>query len=134
MVTKKAKYILTILLLAITTPAAADHHGSVRIYKLNSKDQLVKARWVKNADEEGCHDLRGTKNAYRFAQVGFAWCIVYSGDKCEKGTERSAIWRGDKYRVADIDITQPQTRLLRGSDWYLDGSRNVEIGSWACEY
>ena len=104
------------------------------MYKLNSKNQLVKSRWVKRGDEPGCHDLRGTRESHRFAQTGYEWCTVYSGDNCEPGTELSAMWQGKNYRTADIDVKQPQVKLLPGSDWYFDRSNNVKIGSWACEY
>lgn len=113
---------------------SADSHGSVRFYKLNSKDQFVRLRRIRNADEPGCHDFRGTRDANRFAQVGFAWCTVYSGDKCEAGTEIPAMWRGGRYRTADIDVSQPQVKLLPGSQWYLHESENTGIGSWECRY
>ncbi len=115
-------------------PAFADNHGSVRIYKLNSKDQLLKQRWVKDGDQPGCHDVRRRRSAHRFAQVGYSWCAVFTGDKCKSGTEVAAMWRGGKYRTADIDISLPQIRLLPGSRWYLDESKNIQIGSWFCEY
>lgn len=118
----------------IPTLAFADHHGSVRVYKLNSKDQFVRQRWIRNDEEAGCHDLRRSRKAHRFAQVGFAWCTVYSGGDCEAGTEIPAMWRGDNYRTADIDVDQPQVRLLPGSQWFLHQSENVKIGSWACHY
>ena len=127
---------LTIAGLGLSIPAQvkADNHGSVRIYQLNSKGQLLRQRWIRNEEEPGCHDFRGQRDVYRFAQVGFAWCTVYSGDKCMPGTEMPAMWRGDRYRKADIDISQPQTRLLPGSLWYLHQDANVEMGSWACFY
>ncbi|MGI9318214.1 MAG: hypothetical protein ACR2QW_12865 [bacterium] len=134
MVTRQFRVLLVLLFLSAMIPCKADHHGSVRIYKLNKKDQLIKSRWVKHSDKPGCHDLRGTKKAHRVAQVGYAWCTIYSGDSCEPGTELSAMWRGKKYRTADIDVTKPQVRLLQGSDWFLDQSSNIKIGSWACEY
>jgi hypothetical protein len=133
-VTIRIRYLLGVLFLSWVIPCPADHHGSVRIYKLNSKNQLVKNRWVKREHKPGCHDLRGRKKAHRFAQTGFDWCTIYRGDKCEPGTELGAMWRGKKYRTADIDVSQPQIQLLPGSDWYLDQSRNIEMGSWACEY
>jgi hypothetical protein len=120
--------------LLFISPVLADNHGSVRVYKLNSKGQLVKKGWVKHDDEPGCHDLRRQHKVHRFAQVGFSWCTLYAGDKCKPGTELSAMWKGGKYRKADIDISLPQTRLLPGSKWYLDPLQETEVGSWACEY
>jgi hypothetical protein len=121
-------------LLAGPTQSMATDHGSVRIYKLNSKGQPVRQRWIRNEEDPGCHDFRGQRDAHRFAQVGFAWCTVYSGDKCAPGSEIPALWRGERYRRADIDISQPQVRLLPGSQWYLHPSGNVEMGSWECRY
>ncbi|MBX2869421.1 MAG: hypothetical protein KTR18_12135 [Acidiferrobacterales bacterium] len=114
--------------------AFADHHGNVRIYKLNSKDQFVKQRWLKDRERPGCHDLRRSRKAIRFAQTGFAWCTVYSGDDCQAGSELPALWGGKNYRTADIDISQPQVKLLQGSEWYLHPDKNIRIGSWRCEY
>ena len=120
--------------LIFSAAAVADHHGNVRIYKLNSKDQFIKQKWLKDKERPGCHDLRRTRKANRFAQTGFAWCTVYSGDACEAGTELPAMWGGKKYRTADIDISQPQIKLLKGSEWYLNPDKNIRIGSWRCEY
>ena len=120
--------------LAISPQVAGSDHGSVRIYKLNSKGQPVRQRWIRKEEEPGCHDFRGRREVHRFAQVGFAWCTVYSGDKCAAGTEMPAMWRGERYRSADIDISKPQVRLLPGALWYLHDSKNVEMGSWACYY
>lgn len=125
-------FAISLVFSAIT---GADHHGNVRIYKLNSKDQFVKQKWLKDREKPGCHDLRRTRKANRFAQTGFAWCTVYSGDACEAGTELPAMWGGKKYRTADIDISQPQIKLIKGSEWYLNSEKkNIRIGSWRCEY
>jgi hypothetical protein len=123
-----------VLFLGMSLPVVADHHGSVRIYKLNSKKQLFKQRWTKTSHPAGCHDLRGTRKVHRFAQVNFAWCAAYSSDTCEAGTELEAMWQGGKYRAADIDVSKPQIRLLPGSKWYFDPEKNIRIRSWRCEY
>ena len=120
--------------LVLVSPLRADDHGSVRIYKLNSKDQLVKQRWIKNRHLSGCRDLRRSRKAYRFAQTGFAWCTVYADGDCAEGSEIAAMWRGKNYRTADIDINKPQTKMLPGSEWYLDEDSNIKIGSWFCSY
>ena len=114
--------------------AFASDHGSVRMYKLNSKDQLVKNRWVKKSERPGCHNVRGGKKVHRFAQVGFAWCTVYVGGDCRVGSEIPAKWRGKSYRTADIDVSQPQIQILPGSNWYLDEKKNIQVGSWYCQY
>ncbi len=129
---------LALATLSIGLPSApvafADLDGSIRLYKLNSKGQFVRQRWVSGDEEPGCHDFRGTREVNRFAQVGFAWCTVYGGDECAPGTEIAAMWRGGDYRSADIDVAKPQVRLLPGSQWYFHESKNVEMGSWECRY
>ena len=126
--------IVTALSLAVVDLAAADDHGSVRIYRLNSKDQLVKQRWVKDDNQAGCHSLSRKRKAHRFAQVGFAWCSVYLEKGCKPGTEAPAKWAGGRYRNADINVDGSQTKLLRGSKWYFHPTENILIASWACEY
>lgn len=115
------------------SPAAASG-GSVRAYKLNSKNQLIRQSWTKNSDEAGCHDLWRARQVHRFAQVGFAWCTIYAGDDCAAGSELAATWVGGKYRQAEIAEGEPQIKILPGSNWYLSDSENVEVGSWYCEY
>ena len=116
-----ARNLLSVLLVVaflgsvgFSTFVNADQHGSVRMYKLNSKNQLNKQRWVKKSHQEGCHSLSRKKKAHRFAQVGFAWCTVYSKKQCKAGSELQARWEGGKYRNADIDADAPQTQLLKG--------------------
>lgn len=111
--------------------------GIFRVHRLNSKGQMVRNMWTRKSERPGCHDLRGTKRAYKVAQIGFAWCSVYSAGDCKPGTELGAMWRGKKYRRGDIDIEQPQTRILQGSNWFLseeEDKQNVRVGSWRCEY
>ncbi len=131
---KLVLYLTTVVSLIFFAPVLADNHGSVRVYKLNSKGQLIKKGWVKHSEEPGCHDLRRQHQVHRFAQVGFSWCTLYAGDKCEPGTELSALWKGSNYRKIDVDLSLPQTRLLPGSKWYLDPSQKSGVGSWACQY
>ena len=133
----KVRYLAIIVFVSsflIAGIAAADHHGNVRFYKLNSKDQYVKQRWLKDREKPGCRDLKRSRKVNRFAQTGFAWCTVYSGDACAAGSELPVMWGGKHYRTADIDITQPQNKLLPGSEWYLHPDENIKIGSWYCEY
>ena len=113
---------------------SSPQRGLFRIHRLNSKKQLIRQRFTRNSERPGCHDLRRNRNAYRVAQIGFAWCTVYAGDQCEPGTELPAIWRGAKYRLADIEEGEPQIKILPGSNWYLAENENVLINSWRCEY
>jgi hypothetical protein len=114
--------------------ALAGETASIRLYRLNKKGQLINQRWVGDTDEDGCHDLRGFRKVHRFAQVGYAYCELFQEHGCSKESQVTAMWHGRKYRKADIDITQPQERLLPGSLWYLDPEKNVEISSWSCQY
>jgi len=114
--------------------AGSSRSGLFRVHRLNSKKQMIRQRFTRNSDRPGCHDPRGNRKAYRIAQTGFAWCSVYTSDRCEAGTEIPAVWRGGKYRRAKIEEGEPQTRILPGSNWYLSEDENVLIGSWRCEY
>ena len=114
--------------------ALANGSASIRLYRLNSKGQLINQRWVGDTDEDGCHDLRGSRKVHRFAQVGYAYCELFREHGCSKESQVTAMWHGRKYRKADIDVTQPQQRLLPGSLWYLDPDKNIEIASWSCRY
>ena len=108
-------------------------NASIRLYKLNNKGQLINQRWLGDTDEEGCHNLRAVRKVHRFAQVGYSYCELYREKGCSEGSQVAAKWRGSKYRKADIDVKQPQQRLLPGSNWYLDPDKNIEIASWYCQ-
>ena len=129
-------FFLTILSVSLmSVPAVqADDHGSIRLYKLNKKGQPVKQNWVGKQGLAGCQNLRLKREVFRVAQIGYEYCVVYSKKDCESGSEVQAMWDGKRYRVADIDIKQPQTKLLRGSKWVLNPDQNVIIRSWQCEY
>ena len=120
--------------LTMPEPVLSHDHGKVRMYKLNKKGQPVRQKWLKDTDEEGCHSTFKARKVFRFAQVGYAYCILYSGESCAAGSEVSAKWLGEKYKNADFDIDEPQTKLVKGTEWFLSQDQNIEINSWYCEY
>ncbi len=127
----KAFTIVTSLLFLVSSlPATAAH---ARFYELHKNDGQKRIR-AKNNDQPGCHNFGGwgRKELHRMAQVGFSWCSVYSEPDCPGDKMLEARWTGESYRVADIDISQPQTRFLRGSKWQFAG-KNVDAASWYCE-
>ncbi len=121
-----------VLFIVSSFPANAAH---VRFYELHKNDGQKRIR-VKNNDQPGCHNFggwgSGKKELHRMAQVGFSWCSVYSEPDCPANKVLEARWQGKDYRIADIDVSQPQTRLLRGSKWQF-AEKNVDAASWYCE-
>ena len=118
----------------ISQPVLSHDHGKVRMYKLNKKGQPVRQKWLKDTDEEGCHSSFKSRKVFRFAQVGYAYCVLYSGKDCAEGSEVPAKWLGDKYKNANFDIDKPQTKLPKGTEWFLSQDQNIKINSWYCEY
>ena len=127
-------FVLTLVFSGLVGPVLADHHGKIRIYNLNSKGQEIKQRMVKNPENEQCYTSPMAREISRFAQVGYDHCRLYANDECESGSEITAMWGEKKYRVADIDITLPQTKLLRGTKWIVSAEENMKIRSWYCQY
>ena len=120
--------------LSFSQPVLSHDHGKVRMYKLNKKDQPVRLKWLKDTNEEGCHSLFKTRKIFRFAQVGYSYCVLYSGESCAVGSEVSAKWLGKKYKNATFDVDEPQTKLVKGTEWFLSQDENIKINSWYCEY
>lgn len=114
--------------------AYGDDHGKIRMYKLNNKGQALNQLWVKKPKPDQCVNAIRNRKVFRFSQVGFAYCQVFSKKDCEEGSEVRAKWGGKKYRVADIDISQPQIKLLRGTEWILSPDTNLVVRSWYCSY
>lgn len=129
-------FILSLALLGLAVPSItiAHDHGKVRMYKLNKKDQPIRQKWLSNTDKAGCHGTRKTRAVFRFAQVGYDYCILYAKENCAEGFEVPGKWGGKKYKNAEFDIDEPQIRLLRGTEWYLNNSQNTSIKSWFCAY
>ena len=112
----------------------ADNHAKVRMYKTNTKGQHFLQRWVKHEEDSGCHSSSRDRKVNRFSQTGYNFCQLYSKEGCLPGSEVPAMWGGKRYRVADIDIKQPQIKLLQGTKWMLAADDNALIRSWYCEY
>jgi hypothetical protein len=112
----------------------ADDHGKIRMYRLNKKGQAINQLWVKKPKPEKCVNAIRNRKVFRFSQVGFSYCQIFSQKNCAQDSEVPAKWGGKKYRVADIDIEQPQIRLLRGTEWLLSPDTNMSIRSWYCSY
>jgi hypothetical protein len=134
LVTVGAGIVICLYQYGFSEPVFADSHAKVRMYKMNSKGQSFLQRWIKNKEVEGCHSLSGGKEVQRFSQTGYNFCQLYAEDNCLAGSEVPAMWGGKRYRVADIDISEPQIKLLRGTKWLLAPDKNVSIRSWYCEY
>ncbi|MEM7195571.1 MAG: hypothetical protein AAF402_11510 [Pseudomonadota bacterium] len=114
--------------------AITDDHGKIRLYKLNSKGQEVRQKFVGNQGESGCFDFRIRRDAVRFAQLGYEYCELFSKKSCESNSQIEAMWTGSKYRVVDIDITKPQLKIYRGAKWQLSAEGNIKVASWRCQY
>ncbi len=120
--------------LSIPQTVFSHDHGKIRMYKLNKKGQPIRLKWMGDSNEAGCQSSFKTKKIFRFAQVGYAYCVLYSGENCAAGSEVSAKWHGRTYKNADFDVDQPQTKLVKGTEWFLSQDKNIEINSWYCEY
>ena len=114
--------------------ALPDHHGKVRMYKLNKKKQMIRQKWLKDVEEPGCHNTFKSRKVHRFTQIGYDYCILYAQDSCQEGSEVLAKWEGRKYKNADFDVDQPQLKIFQGAEWFLDPEKNVTVRSWYCEY
>lgn len=112
----------------------ADNHGTTRFYKLNKKGQEVRLNWTGKQGAVDCRNFRLKRPVIRFAQVGYEYCELFAKKNCVADSQLSAMWDGKKYRVADIDVKQPQTELRRGAKWVLDKQKNVKVASLRCQY
>ena len=115
-------------------PVYADSHGEIRLYKLNKKGQLVKQRWLGDAENQVCQNTKKSRKVHRISQIGFDYCQFYSAENCNSDSVLAAMWAGKRYKSKDIDIKKPQEKLYKGSEWYLHFEQNVEIKSWICSY
>jgi hypothetical protein len=104
----------------------------IRMYKMNSKLQQIKITLGGAAGKVGCHDLLWGKRVYRFVQVGYAWCSVYTQDGCAADSIVTAYWQDGDYRKYNIDGTEPQAKLYPGTKWIIDSAAQ-DIQSWYCE-
>ncbi len=104
------------------------------MYKLNKKGQLIKQRWLKDTEVPGCHDTLKSRKVHRFAQVGFAYCQLFTSESCAPESVLQVMWGGGKYRTATFDLDEPQEKIVKGTEWVLDPEKNVIVRSWSCSY
>ncbi len=127
------KYLLLPLCaISLILPMSANAGSSIRMYKINKKDQQRRIMFGNAVKEPGCHNLIIDRKVYRVAQVGFAWCSVYSEDDCAPDSLLPAKWTGDTYHKYDIDGSKLQPKFYPGSHWKLV-SPNTPVKSWYCE-
>ncbi len=123
---------LTLIISLFVWPTLCVASGNARMYKINKKDQQSRIVLGSAAEKSGCHNLFRSRPVYRFAQIGFAWCSLYTEDDCKIGTIAPALWEGKQYRKVDFDETVPQDKLYPGSEWKPQAGDQV-IQSWYCE-
>ncbi len=104
--------------------------GSIRFYKVNSKGQQSEVGFLRNRDEPGCHNVLGSREIFRVAQVGFTYCTVYSAKDCPDDDGLTMIWKG-KVRENSARA-QPTDRLMPGDLWYFEENGTREMNSWKC--
>jgi len=113
-----------------TEPVASAH---IRFYSTNSTDQLSELSLVPNRDEPGCHAMPLDLEVHRVAQVGFAACQVYAEEGCPDEAALMMRWSGKRSR-SDPNKNEPTIRITPGSLWLFEGKREIEVGSWRCEF
>ncbi|NKB77507.1 MAG: hypothetical protein GKR96_10815 [Gammaproteobacteria bacterium] len=113
---------------------AADDSGSIRVYKLTKKGQLKKRDWTKKVTHDVCFNFKKAQKGHRFAQTRYQYCTLFASPNCDENNSITSMWGGDKYRVSGLilDVTQPQTKLYRGTKWVLHPSENISFESMRC--
>ena len=121
---------------AVTSEVTADHHGKIRIHKLNKKGQVVQARWSKRLTVKQCENLKKTREIFRFGQIGYEYCSLFSAKDCQQESLVLAMWGEGNYRVkgVQLDTSLPQPKLYRGSKWIIGRGGNITIQSIYCDY
>lgn len=105
--------------------------AEIRFYKLNSKQQQREVGFLRNRDEPGCHNILGSREVFRVAQIGFTYCSVYSDKDCMEDDALTMHWKG---KVASNSVrAQPSDRLMPGDQWYFEDNQTLEIRSWSCQ-
>ena len=132
MVQRKLAALLLCGALAFLWSASASAGQKIRMYKMNSKLQQTKITLGGAVEKAGCHDLFWGKRVYRFVQIGYAWCSVYTQDGCAADSIVTAYWQDGDYRKYNIDGTKPQAKLFPGTKWIIDSAAD-DIQSWYCE-
>ena len=121
-----------LLALALVWAGSAVAGQKIRMYEVNSKLQQRSIVLGGAVEEAGCHDLLWGKRVYRFVQIGYQWCSLYTQEGCASDSLVTAYWQDGKYRKYNIDETPPQAKLFPGAKWIVD-SGAADIKSWYCE-
>lgn len=124
---------LAAVALFIASGIAADvaDAAEIRFYKVNSKGQQREIGFIRNADEPGCHNMFGSREVFRVAQVGFTFCSVYPEADCPADSAHVMNWKG-KVKKNSVRA-QPTDRLMPGDMWYFGDNETREVKSWHCE-
>ena len=98
---------------------------SIRFYEINKRGQQDRIS-VAGRNDTGCNPFLNKPLAYRFNQVGYEYCTLYTERSCPEGSEVIARWSGDGPET---------TKLTQGGKWILQGGteRGIKIGSWDCQ-
>lgn len=106
--------------------------SKIRMYEINKKQQQRKIVIGNKVEEPGCHDLLWSKEVYRIAQFGYAWCSLYTEEGCAAGSLVPAFWQEGDYHRYKIKEGQQSEKLYPGDQWIVvsDGKK---IKSWYCE-
>ncbi len=118
--------------LALLWSAPATSGQKIRMYEMNSKLQQRSIIIGGAAEKAGCHDLLWGKRIYRFVQIGYQWCSLYTQEGCAANSIVTAYWQDGDYRKYNIDGTKPQKKLYPGTKWIVDAAA-ADIQSWYCE-
>lgn len=129
---RKTSGLLVISLMAVIWSVSAVAGQKIRMYEVNSKLQQRSIVIGGAVEKAGCHDLLWGKRIYRFSQIGYAWCSVYTQEGCAPDSIVSAYWQDGHYRKYNIDGSTPQAKLYPGTKWIID-SAATDIKSWYCE-
>ena len=115
--------ILAVLLCQPVIAEAID--PSVRFYEINKREQQDRIS-IPGRNDPGCNAFLKKPRTYRFNQVGYQYCTLYTERGCNEGDEIIARWSG---------VGPELTELTQGGKWILQGGteRGINVGSWNCE-
>lgn len=115
---------------------SASEHGSLRLFRLNLQHQLVKSADVGGA--AGCRNFLWPPRVYRVAQLGYAYCELYTERNCPADSIVRMLWLGSHYRPQNLDPNVPQLRILPGTRWQVyredDLKKDLRVASRRCVY
>lgn len=106
--------------------------AKIRMYEINKKQQQRKIMIGDKVEEPGCHNLLWSKEIYRFAQFGYAWCSLYTEKDCASDSLVPAFWEKGDYHKYSLKEGDQSDKLYPGEKWIVV-SEGKEIKSWYCE-